>query len=96
MSRVKINHTLHPLLLGPEQSWPVDLTQPARSRSSKSHAGLLPDFLHGLLGWTVQLRYPWDLLAWTPVWIIAAAALAGLLPATRAARIQPATALRSE
>jgi putative ABC transport system permease protein len=47
-------------------------------------------------GWTVQLRYPWDLLAWTPVWIIAAAALAGLLPATRAARIQPATALRSE
>ena len=47
-------------------------------------------------GWTVQLRYPWDLLAWTPVWIIAAAAIAGLLPAARAARIQPATALRSE
>ncbi len=44
-------------------------------------------------GWTVQLRYPWDLLAWTPVWIIAAAALAGLLPAAHAARIQPATAL---
>ena len=47
-------------------------------------------------GWTVQLRYPWDLLAWTPVWIITAAALASLLPALRAARIQPATALRSE
>ena len=47
-------------------------------------------------GWTVQLRYPLDLLAWTPVWIIAAAAVAGLLPATRAARIQPAMALRSE
>ena len=47
-------------------------------------------------GWTVQLRYPWDLMAWTPVWIIAAAALAGLLPATRASKIQPATALRSE
>ena len=47
-------------------------------------------------GWTVQLRYPWDLMAWTPVWIIAAAALAGLLPASRAAHIQPATALRSE
>ena len=47
-------------------------------------------------GWTVQLRYPWELLAWTPVWIVAVAALAGLLPAARAARIQPATALRSE
>ena len=47
-------------------------------------------------GWTVQLRYPLDLLAWTPVWIIAAAAIAGLLPAARAARIQPAMALRSE
>lgn len=47
-------------------------------------------------GWTVQLRYPWDLMAWTPVWIIAAAAVAGLLPAGRASRIRPATALRSE
>jgi putative ABC transport system permease protein len=47
-------------------------------------------------GWTVQLRYPWELLAWTPVWIIAVAAIAGLLPAARAARIQPASALRSE
>ncbi|MGA1129749.1 MAG: hypothetical protein ACO3XN_06750, partial [Chthoniobacterales bacterium] len=47
-------------------------------------------------GWTVQLRYPWDLLAWTPVWIVATAALAGLIPAIRASRIQPATALRSE
>ena len=47
-------------------------------------------------GWTVQLRYPMDLLAWTPVWIVTAAALAGLLPAARAARIQPAVALRSE
>jgi ABC-type lipoprotein release transport system permease subunit len=35
-------------------------------------------------------------MAWTPVWIIGAAALAGLLPAARASRIQPATALRSE
>jgi putative ABC transport system permease protein len=47
-------------------------------------------------GWTVQLRYPWELLAWTPVWIIATAAFAGLLPALRASRIEPATALRSE
>ena len=44
----------------------------------------------------MQLRYPWDLMAWTPVWIIATAALAGLLPALRASRIEPATALRSE
>ncbi len=47
-------------------------------------------------GWTVQLRYPWGTLAWTPLWIIAAASLAGFLPATRAAKIEPATALRSE
>jgi putative ABC transport system permease protein len=47
-------------------------------------------------GWTVQLRYPWATLAWTPVWIIAAAALAGFLPAARAAQIKPAAALRSE
>jgi putative ABC transport system permease protein len=47
-------------------------------------------------GWTVQLCYPWDLLAWTPVWMLAAAAVAGLLPAARAARIAPAAALRSE
>ena len=47
-------------------------------------------------GWTVQLRYPWITLAWTPVWIIAAAALAGFLPAARAAQIKPAAALRSE
>jgi putative ABC transport system permease protein len=47
-------------------------------------------------GWSVQLRYPWDLFAWTPVWIIATAALAGLIPAIRASRIEPATALRSE
>jgi putative ABC transport system permease protein len=47
-------------------------------------------------GWTVQLRYPWDLLAWTPAWIIATAALAGMIPAIRASRVQPARALRSE
>ena len=47
-------------------------------------------------GCTVQLRYPWDLMAWTPVWIIAAAALAGLLPAARASGLHPAAALRSE
>jgi putative ABC transport system permease protein len=47
-------------------------------------------------GWTVQLRYPWDVLAWTPLWIMAAAAAAGLLPAARAAKVEPAAALRSE
>jgi len=47
-------------------------------------------------GWTVQLRYPWDVLAWTPWWMLGAAALAGWWPAARAARIAPAAALRSE
>jgi putative ABC transport system permease protein len=47
-------------------------------------------------GWTVRLSYPLDVLAWTPLWIAAAAGLAGLLPAARAAAVQPASALRSE
>lgn len=47
-------------------------------------------------GWTVRLSYPWGLLAWTPAWIVAAAALAGVIPAGRAARIPAAQALRSE
>lgn len=47
-------------------------------------------------GWTVRLSYPLDVLAWTPLWIAAAAGLAGLLPAARAAAVQPAAALRSE
>jgi putative ABC transport system permease protein len=47
-------------------------------------------------GWTVRLSYPLGVLAWTPLWIAAAAGLAGLLPAARAAAVQPAAALRSE
>jgi putative ABC transport system permease protein len=47
-------------------------------------------------GWTVRLSYPLGVLAWTPLWIAAAAGLAGLLPAARAAGVQPAAALRSE
>jgi putative ABC transport system permease protein len=47
-------------------------------------------------GWTIQLAFPWASLAWTPVWIIAAALLAGWLPAWRAGRINVAEAIRSE
>lgn len=47
-------------------------------------------------GWTVQLRYPWESLAWIPLWMVAASAAAGVLPAIRAARTRPAAALRSE
>jgi putative ABC transport system permease protein len=47
-------------------------------------------------GWTVDLAYPWDFLAWTPVWVLATALLAALWPAWRATMIQPAEALRVE
>ena len=47
-------------------------------------------------GWTIQLAFPWSSLAWTPAWIIAAALLAGILPAWRAGRLNVAEALRSE
>ncbi len=38
-------------------------------------------------GWTIQLAFPWGSLAVTPLWIVAAALLAGLLPAWRAGRL---------
>jgi ABC-type lipoprotein release transport system permease subunit len=44
----------------------------------------------------VDLAYPWDFLAWTPVWVLATALLAALWPAWRATMIQPAEALRVE
>ena len=47
-------------------------------------------------GWTIQLAFPWWSLALTPIWIIAAAIVAGWIPAWRAGRINIAEAVRSE
>ena len=47
-------------------------------------------------GWTVRLAFPWSSLALTPVWILAAALIAGLLPAWRAGRLVLAQHLRNE
>ena len=47
-------------------------------------------------GWTIQLAFPWDTLALTPAWIVAAAVAAGILPAWRAGRLNVSEALRSE
>ena len=47
-------------------------------------------------GWTIRLAFPWWSLAWTPVWIISAALVAGWIPAWRAGRLDIAEAVRSE
>ncbi len=47
-------------------------------------------------GWSIELRYPLDVLAGTPLWIIPAALAAAWLPALRASRIAPAQAVRFE
>jgi putative ABC transport system permease protein len=47
-------------------------------------------------GWTIQLAFPWSSLAVTPVWIVTAAIVAGIIPAFRAGRLVLADALRSE
>ena len=47
-------------------------------------------------GWTIELRYPLDVLLGTPLWIIPAAIAAAWLPALRASRIPPSQALRFE
>ena len=47
-------------------------------------------------GWTIHLAFPWNSLAWTPVWIIAAAIFAGIIPAWRAGRMALADNLRDE
>ncbi len=47
-------------------------------------------------GWTIQLAFPWASLAWTPLWIVAAALVAGWIPAWRAGRLPVAEVIRSE
>lgn len=47
-------------------------------------------------GWTIQLAIPWGSLALTPLWIFAAAVVAGILPAWRAGRLALAESLRNE
>jgi putative ABC transport system permease protein len=47
-------------------------------------------------GWTIELHYAPGQLLTTPLWIVAAAFLAALFPAWRAARIAPAGAVRFE
>jgi putative ABC transport system permease protein len=47
-------------------------------------------------GWTIHLAFPWRTLLFTPVWILAAAILAGIIPAWRASRMALADNLRDE
>ncbi len=47
-------------------------------------------------GWTIHLAFPWRSLWFTPVWILAAALIAGIIPAWRASRMVLADNLRNE
>jgi putative ABC transport system permease protein len=47
-------------------------------------------------GWTIHLAFPWRNLAFTPIWILAAAVIAGIIPAWRASRMVLADNLRNE
>lgn len=47
-------------------------------------------------GWTIHLQFPVTLFLSTPLWIIAAAILAALMPALRASRLNLAEVLREE
>lgn len=47
-------------------------------------------------GWTIDLRYPLDVLATTPLWLVPAAVAAAWWPAARASRTAPAQAVRFE
>lgn len=47
-------------------------------------------------GWTIHLAFPWRSLSLTPVWILAAAVIAGVIPAWRASRMILADNLRNE
>ncbi len=45
-------------------------------------------------GWTIQLQIPWMELALTPLWVVGIAILAGILPASNAARLSVNQAVR--
>lgn len=47
-------------------------------------------------GWTIHLAFPWRTLWFTPLWILAAALFAGIIPAWRAGRMALADNLRNE
>ena len=47
-------------------------------------------------GWTIHLAFPWRTLSLTPLWILAAAIVAGIIPAWRASRMALADNLRNE
>jgi putative ABC transport system permease protein len=47
-------------------------------------------------GWTIELQWPWLMIAATPLWIVAAAMIAALGPAWQAGRVEIAGILREE
>ncbi len=47
-------------------------------------------------GWSIDLAYPWSDIAVLPLWMTAAALVAGMIPALRASMVPPASALRME
>jgi putative ABC transport system permease protein len=47
-------------------------------------------------GWTIHLAFPWRTLLFTPIWILAAALIAGVVPAWRASRMALTDNLRNE
>jgi putative ABC transport system permease protein len=49
-----------------------------------------------LLGWVLELRFPWGRIVTAVVAAIGVSLAAGLLPALRASRLEPAAALRHE
>ena len=47
-------------------------------------------------GWSIDLAYPWWEMCLLPLWMTAAAVVAGYFPANGAAKTRPAAALRTE
>ncbi len=47
-------------------------------------------------GWTIQLHVPWAEVLATPLWVVPVAILAGVIPASNAARIAVSEAVRGE